>query len=53
MPSIIFDLFTANSKEMTKMKNELTQLAVTNEKYRNILLSHGLVDKEEEADYNN
>ena len=41
------------SKEMTKMKNELTQLAVTNEKYRNILLSHGLVDKEEEADYNN
>ena len=41
------------SKEMTKMKNELTQLSVTNEKYRNILLSHGLVDREEEVDYNN
>jgi hypothetical protein len=39
------------SKEMTRMKNELSQLTVTNEKYKNILISHGLIDKEQEEDH--
>ena len=41
------------SKEMTKMKNELTQLTVINEKYRNVLIGHGLIEEDEEVDYNN
>ena len=41
------------SKEMTKMKNELTQLVTINEKYRNLLIGNGLIEVEEEVGYDN